>query len=512
MHTRTIFGIRIALVFLLAALYAFFLAVPVDLTTADVGRHLKNGQLFLETMRPLNTNFYSYTHSDFSVINHHFGSGVVFFLIEKLFGFVGLSVFYILLCIAAFLLLFWISWKEAGLRISALMAVFLIPLMAHRMEIRPEGFSYFFSALFFFILWKHKKGELNFRWLFILPVLSALWVNLHIYFVLGAGIIGAFLLAGLVKKEGRSSAKQLGMIFGLSVLAWFANPFGVAGVLYPFAIFREYGYTVLENQSVWFLENIHFPLPNLRLFEVTLAVYVFVFLAALIHRRKKFPLALFFITAFFGIMAFFAIRNFTLFALFALPSLSAHVSSLIPRRWLQKNFFTRAFPFACALAILLANYKNIMLHARHGGIGLAKGNSGSAEFFLRAGIKGPIFNNYDIGGYLIYSLFPAEKVFVDNRPEAYPPAFFQKTYIPMQEDARVWNEKSKEYGFNAIVFGYHDATPWAKLFLRRIIDDPSWAPVYFDKYALILVRRTFENQKIIEKYELSQKANASIRD
>ncbi|KKT35245.1 MAG: hypothetical protein UW24_C0012G0050 [Parcubacteria group bacterium GW2011_GWA2_44_12] len=502
MHTRTIFGIPIALALVLASLYAFFLAVPIDLTTADLGRHIKNGQLFFETFRPLNTNFYSYTHSEFPVLNHHWGSGIVFFLIEKFFGFVGLSVFYMLLCIAAFLLLFWIAWKEAGFTISALMAVFLIPLMAHRMEIRPEGFSYLFSALFFFILWKHKRGEIAFRWLFILPIFSALWVNLHIYFVLGAGIIGAFLLSALIRKEDRSLIKRFGIIAMLTALAGFVNPFGIDGALYPFAIFREYGYTVLENQSVWFLENIHFPLPNLRLFEIALALYVCSVIAVLIKRRAHFHFALFFITAFFGIMGFFAVRNFALFALFALPSLSLHVSSLLSRRWIQKNFPRRVFPLVCAFVILFANYKSIMLHVRHGGIGLAKGNSGAAEFFLRAGIKGPIFNNYDIGGYLVYYLFPDERVFVDNRPEAYPAAFFQKEYIPMQEDVSVWNEKNKAYGFNAIVFGYHDATPWGKMFLRRIINDPSWAPVYFDKYALVLLKRTFGNQKIIEKYDL----------
>jgi len=288
MHTRTIFGIPIALALVLASLYAFFLAVPIDLTTADLGRHIKNGQLFFETFRPLNTNFYSYTHSEFPVLNHHWGSGIVFFLIEKFFGFVGLSVFYMLLCIAAFLLLFWIAWKEAGFTISALMAVFLIPLMAHRMEIRPEGFSYLFSALFFFILWKHKRGEIAFRWLFILPIFSALWVNLHIYFVLGAGIIGAFLLSALIRKEDRSLIKRFGIIAMLTALAGFVNPFGIDGALYPFAIFREYGYTVLENQSVWFLENIHFPLPNLRLFEIALALYVCSVIAVLIKRRAQF--------------------------------------------------------------------------------------------------------------------------------------------------------------------------------------------------------------------------------
>ena len=41
----------------------------------------------------------------------------------------------------------------------------------------------------------------------------------------------------------------------------------------------------------------------------------------------------------------------------------------------------------------------------------------SADFFKTENIKGSIFNNYDIGGYLIFNLFPNQKLFVDNRPE-----------------------------------------------------------------------------------------------
>jgi len=55
-------------------------------------------------------------------------------------------------------------------------------------------------------------------------------------------------------------------------------------------------------------------------------------------------------------------------------------------------------------------------------------------FFKENNLQGPIFNNYDIGGYLIFNLFPQEKVFVDNRPETYSSEFFQEDYIPMQED------------------------------------------------------------------------------
>jgi hypothetical protein len=136
------------------------------------------------------------------------------------------------------------------------------------------------------------------------------------------------------------------------------------------------------------------------------------------------------------------------------------------------------------------------------GLGLAPNVNVSADFVRQNNIKGPIFNNYDIGGYLIYHFYPQERVFVDNRPEAYSVEFFEKTYIPMQEKEEVWQEKLEKYNFNTIFFYRRDATPWAQPFLIRRIEDPDWIPVYVDGYVLILVRNNEQNQDIINNHQL----------
>ena len=81
--------VKIFLVFYLT----FFLLSKIDLTTSDLGRHIKNGEIILKEKRVFQTNYYSYTHPNFYSPNHHWGSGVVFFLIYKFFGFKGLSFF-----------------------------------------------------------------------------------------------------------------------------------------------------------------------------------------------------------------------------------------------------------------------------------------------------------------------------------------------------------------------------------------------------------------------------------
>ena len=113
-----------------------------------------------------------------------------------------------------------------------------------------------------------------------------------------------------------------------------------------------------------------------------------------------------------------------------------------------------------------------------------------------------MFNNYDIGGYLIYHLYPDTKVFVDNRPEAYPASFLTDVYVPMQESDAKWREIDANQHFNVIFFNWHDYTPAGQTFLITRIRDPEWAPVYVDQFALIFLRRTTENQSIISRYEI----------
>ena len=69
----------------------------------------------------------------------------------------------------------------------------------------------------------------------------------------------------------------------------------------------------------------------------------------------------------------------------------------------------------------------------HGiGIGVEDNADRAIRFFNKNDLKGPIYNNYNIGNYVEYRLYPSEKVFVDGRPEGYPKEFFEKEYYPAE--------------------------------------------------------------------------------
>ncbi|MFA6285257.1 MAG: hypothetical protein WC643_01860, partial [Parcubacteria group bacterium] len=126
----------------------------------------------------------------------------------------------------------------------------------------------------------------------------------------------------------------------------------------------------------------------------------------------------------------------------------------------------------------------------------------AAGFLKSEGIAGPIFNNYDIGGYLIWSLPKNEKVFVDNRPAEYPGSFFTDIYKPMQENPEIFKKIDQQYNFNTIVFSRSDITPWGMNFLKLIRENPDWTKVFEDDYAVVFLRKNEGNGTIINSAEL----------
>src|SRR5262250_2121111 len=64
----------------LLAVYGYFLAHSINLTDSDLGRHLKNGELVIQSRLVARTNLFSYTFPDQPFVNHHWGSGVIFYL------------------------------------------------------------------------------------------------------------------------------------------------------------------------------------------------------------------------------------------------------------------------------------------------------------------------------------------------------------------------------------------------------------------------------------------------
>jgi hypothetical protein len=485
----------------LAGLYGLVFTKYIQLNAADLGRHLRNGEIILARLAVPTTNEYSYTAPDFPFLNHHWASGVIFHLIHRVAGFPGVSLFAIAAAVATFWLFFSVARRESRFEVAAASAIVMLPVIGSRTEIRPEIFSYLWSGVFFAILWRYARGTASGHALVLLPIVEVLWVNTHVYFFVGPVLVAAFLAEELV---ARRRPRPLLIAGAATVLAMCVNPAGLRGALYPLSIMGNYGFDVVENQPPLLLAR-HIDFPPTRYFLIAFAVLAASWLYALLFDRRGrpgWPVALLLLSVFVSALAWTAVRNFALFGWIALVAVCANLGDAPVPAWTRRRgVLVPALLGALALALVLLHVPYWRGQAAYTGIGVRPGNLAALDFYREAGLKGPIFNNFNVGSYLIYGLWPDERVFVDNRPEAYPAAFFHEQLVPMLRDEARWHEADERYRFNVIFFAHQDAALGPE-FLARRLHDPEWAPVFADDDLIILVRRNEQNRDVIRQYEL----------
>jgi len=473
-------------------LLVLHLLVPINLTAVDIGRHIKNGELILSgESQVLYKNFYSFTYPEYPFINHHWLFGVMSFVVFHLGGFPWLSVMYVLLLVLTLLLAFDTARRYSGFNGAIFFFVLSFLLLTSRAEIRPEGFSVFWVALDFWLLARFCEGTIKRTLLFaIVPLVQILWVNTHIFFFLGPMLIGIFLWQAIIAGKPRGEIRTLQQLGFLSLLVNLVNPSGLAGMLTPLNVFKKFGYPLAENQSIFFM--IHRFTDN--------ATYKYFIIVALImgigmilcwQREGKKALPMIIFGVFITFAAFNAVRLLMPFGFLCIPLNAYFYGPLV------KRMNGVLLGIATAGMMLL-----VFCMPAYPAIGLMPGVNASAEFFKANGLRGPIFSNYDIGGYLIYHLQGYERVFVDNRQEAFPPDFFEKIYIPMQENEKIWKDIDGQDRFNVIYFYRQDLTPWGQKFLVDRVGDPQWAPVFVDYYTIIFLKRGSVNQSVIDRFEL----------
>ncbi len=490
---KTVRYCLVALVLLLVVLFNWH---SLDSVNQDIGRHLKLGEIIWQTKSVPATNLFSYTEPDHPFINHHWLSEVIFYLTSRWVGLKGLIGLKVLVITAAFVLANAALGKKLKTPLWPLATLLGLLVFSSRSDVRPEIFSYLFFSFFLFAIWRAKYA-LNFKYLNWLPVVELLWVNSHIYFFLGPLLLLYFLLDQVwqFKNWRWFSISNLTLrIFILTSIATLFNPNFLQGALSPFTILQHYGYSIVENQSLWFLTNYGILLKSINLFEFSLVLLTISFVIAL-AKRQPVVFELLLVTT-LSLLAMKMLRNVGLYGLAFGPLMGLQLATLTTPGWLGSKLGRWLVPavVGSSLIWLLVSIPNNRLYrwldsSKTFGLTVPRGAAGGVDFVRKNMIVGPMFNNFDVGSYLLWQLYPEQKVFVDGRPEAYSVEFFEKIYKPMQTNPAVWEKYSKQYGINYIFFDWHDLTPWAQTFLARISHDPHWPLVYQDETVVIFVKK-----------------------
>ncbi len=108
----------------------------------------------------------------------------------------------------------------------------------------------------------------------------------------------------------------------------------------------------------------------------------------------------------------------------------------------------------------------------------------AASFIQDHNLPGPIFNDFQMGAYLSFRLFPKYKLFIDSR--VLDPTLVQR-YTEMKSTPARWKEEDDRYGFRTVILGNFstmERSPLGQTLLR----DPRWHLAYLDPLAVIFVK------------------------
>lgn len=275
---------------------------------------------------------------------------------------------------------------------------------------RPWLFTVLFFALEMGVLMQVRKtGKV--RELLWLPLIFALWANLHIQFVDGLVVLGAAVLEPFAARwwpgqQTRVGTAKLWGVFAACVLATLVNPYGWRIYKSAYALSSQTGVLNTVNELL-----------AMPFRDVSNYIVLFLALSALaaLAWNRRIP---FFEASSLTLAAFLSFRSRRDVWLLAVVAIGVLASSLRgdeedPRRRLP----VLAVPFVAVAVALLVFLGSVLLNANNPSLHLLLAKElpvGAAQFVNERNFSGPLYNTYDWGGFLIWNL-PSLPVSIDGR-------------------------------------------------------------------------------------------------
>lgn len=469
----------------------------------DFALHLNLGRYILDTGKIPLRDVFSHTIPGQPVTQHEWLSGVIFGLIDRIFGFDGI----ILLCALVIATTFWLLYKRLRCESQALLTVMLVVLfalinsMVHWLA-RPHLFTFLLLTLWMMTLRQLRGGKTG-RW-WILPALMLFWVNLHGGFFIG---FVTWLIYGFgvgwdtffhrIKKE-EELAQHFWRYYLLggftSLLATLLNPSGIGLWLKVIShLGNKYLADITEEfQSPNFHEVSTWP------FLISIGLLILVIGLS----NKKPESGELFNTITWLILGLYSGRNIPLFAIIAAPPLGQALDGLLVDASPRVKFIKYLKDLDLRLHFIDQGLKgffwpllSILIVIIGLGLGLrfdleGQGYAFDPEVFPVEAVnwlednpqEGEMFNYFTWGGYLQLRLWPEKKVFIDSKSDFYGEQFLrQYGQVILVQDG--WEGVLDQYQVSwAILPANNEAA-------HAIKSELGWKLIYEDDTALILQRQ-----------------------
>ncbi|MGO9261257.1 MAG: hypothetical protein ACLQU1_33855 [Bryobacteraceae bacterium] len=471
----------------LAALLAFSWFSG-EVGDTDTWWHLKTGQFLLQRHTlPVPDPFAYTTYTGKPMypqeeaarcfnLTHEWLTQILFYLAYAAGGYAGLVLFRASLLAAFCGVVGWIAWRRTAGFYRSVGAAVAAASAAHIFATdRPYLVTFLLLAVTIAIL--------ESRRFWLLPPLFLLWANLHGGFFSGWLALGAYCAASLYQRWRGSPVpgeRTLWLSSGLSILLSGVNPNGFA--VLPIILYYRQS-PMQSSLWEWQYPNPWPPSP----FSVLLVAAGIL----LIWKRRQVRPVDWLLYLGFGALSLMAVRNTILVALVGPMMLATY--------WPWGNGVAkRSLPAAAqwlAAGALLAGSLLLVASGQAFQFRAAdwKFPSGAADFLLQHHISAPMFNTYELGGYLIWRLWPQEKVFIDGRAlnETVYQDWQRIAFNAKADGGKGAGELLRQYGIEVILMDGFEYTSGSPYLLPAALSDPhqtEWKLVYRDRQAVVFMR------------------------
>lgn len=308
-------------------------------------------------------------------------------------------------------------WVSKGVPLSVALAFLALSLTPHWFNARPQLCSFFFTLLFITVLERFRQSKSTAKlWLFSLPPLTMLWVNLHSFWFVGLLCIAVYCAADWWR------CKHVSLPLALCLVACSAatmvNPYGAGLLSYLTTFIDSSQYMNIWELKPWFTcEQFSW-----TILFVPLCVYL------LWMGRTKVPAEGFILSA-IAIVAALCMRRFEPMAVIMSWTYLGLALSEINWSQLQKGIRLHLHPaihFGLALAVPVVgwfSYYPSILSASM----LYTDNSYPLLALVQShvGAQDRLFNDPVTGSWLI--ALGRVPVFIDSRLDMYPKQFVTDT-------------------------------------------------------------------------------------
>lgn len=479
---------------------------------ASIGWHIRNGEQMLRTHAITRTDPFSVTMGGKTWYAWEWLYDVVIAGIHHGLGLNGVVFFTAMMIALTFALTLRLCLQRgADLAAAALLLALSLGASMIHLLARPHVLSWLFAVIWFQVLDGSESTEGRGR-LWCLPALMLLWVNVHGGFVLGFALLGIYFLSGVVRcirhcheEAGRQVAtrlRELGIVTLVSLVASLINPYGYGLHLHV--------YRYLSSR--WLMNHIdEFLSPDFHgVAQQCFVAILLITIVALAGARNKPSLSRVLVLLFATYSGLYASRSLPISSLLLTlivaplwtqalidgcnnPNLSLRLRGFL-LRWLsftrsvgrvELGFRAHLWPVAAVvLGLLLCTqsgkpssrpWMNAHFDAAHFPVQ-------ASDVIVQRGIREPVFAPDSWGGYLIYRLYPQNKVFIDDRHDLYGEEFLRK-YLKAIRLTPEWDGFLNEKKVN-----------WALLpaqsSLANMLEETSkWNLVYGDETAVLLERK-----------------------